>query len=197
MHYLDPHFLIATLGLAGVFSIIFAESGILLGLFLPGDSLLFIAGLFAAQGYFPLWILLLGSIIAAILGDNFGYWFGKKIGPRIFSREESFFFKKKYVKKTQAFYQLHGRKTIAFARFIPVVRTCAPIMAGVGGMDYETFLPWNVVGGCSWVLLFSLAGFLLGRIMPSGEHYLSLIMIIIVVLSILPVLYQGFKSRGR
>ena len=196
MHYFDPNFLITTLGLAGVFAVIFAESGILLGLFFPGDSLLFIAGVFAAQGYFSIWVLILGAIVAAVLGDNVGYWFGKKAGPKIFSQEESFFFKKSYVKKTEEFYRKHGKKTIAFARFVPVVRTFAPVMAGVGDMEYEKFLPWNIVGGGSWVLLFSLGGFLLGRIMPAGEKYLSYITIAIVVLSVLPMAYQ-FLKRSR
>jgi membrane-associated protein len=197
MEYLDPNFLITTLGLIGIFAIVFAESGILLGMFLPGDSLLFLAGVFASQGHFPLWILILGSIVAAILGDNVGYWFGKKIGPKIFFREESFFFKKSYIKKTQDFYNLHGKKTIAFARFVPIVRTCAPIMAGVGDMNYKTFLSWNIAGGASWVILFSIGGFLLGRIVPEGEHYLTYITFAIVILSVLPVLFQIIKTHFK
>ncbi len=197
MEYLDPKFLISTLGLLGVFGIVFAESGILVGIFFPGDSLLFLAGVFAADGYFPLGVLIIGSIISAILGDNLGYWFGKKIGPRIFTKEDSFFFKKSYITQTQDFYAKHGAKTIAVARFIPVVRTIAPLLAGVGQMDRRLFIKWNMLGGCIWVLFFTLGGFTLGKILPDGEKYLTIVTLIIVGLSVLPALYPLVRKILR
>ena len=169
MDFLSPDFLISTLGLAGICAVLFAESGILLGLFLPGDSLLFAAGVFAGQGYFPFWLLLILGIISAILGDNTGYWFGKKFGPKIFSKEESFFFKKSYVTKTKEFYEHHGKKTIAVARFVPIVRTFAPVMAGIGNMDYSVFAKWNVIGSIAWVGIFTSAGLFLSKIFPESE----------------------------
>src|SRR3989338_10841351 len=131
LHFLEPIFLIRTLGAIGVIIIIFAESGLFFGFFLPGDSLLFTAGLVASQGYLNIWILIVGSAIAAILGDSVGYAFGRKVGPRLFNREDSRFFKKAYLERTKVFYQKYGKKTIVLARFIPIVRTFAPILAGV------------------------------------------------------------------
>lgn len=197
MEYLDPTFLISTLGLIGVFVIIFAESGTLFGLFFPGDSLLFLAGVFAAKGYFPLWLLIVGSMIAAIVGDSVGYWFGKKIGPRIFTKEESWFFKKSYVVKTQEFFARHGKKTIAMARFVPIVRTFAPIMAGVGSMEYRTFFFWNMLGGVLWVLIFCLAGAFLGTILPESEKYLGYVTFAIVAISLIPAALQVFRISFR
>ncbi len=194
INFLDPHFLISTLGLIGVFVIIFAESGILVGLFFPGDSLLFLAGVFAADGYFSLPLLIVGSIVAAILGDNLGYWIGKKIGPKIFIKEESFFFKKSYLTRTQEFYIKHGNKNIALARFVPIVRTIAPLFAGVAQMNYKSFFKWNVFGGCIWVLFFSLGGFLFGKLLPDGEKYLSIVSLVIVGLSLLPYLYPLIRK---
>lgn len=198
MKFLDPTFLISTLGLLGVFAIIFAESGTLAGLFFPGDSLLFLAGIFAAKGYFPLWLLIVGTIIAAIAGDSVGYWFGKKVGPRIFKKEESLFFKKSYIVKTQEFFNKHGKKTIALARFVPIVRTFAPIMAGVGMMEYKNFLFWNVIGGVAWVLIFGLAGAFLGNVLPESEKYLAYITLGIVSVSLIPALFQVLRiARNR
>ncbi len=198
MKFLDPTFLISTLGLLGVFAIIFAESGTLAGLFFPGDSLLFLAGIFAAKGYFPLWLLIVGTIIAAIAGDSVGYWFGKKVGPRIFKKEESLFFKKSYIVKTQEFFNKHGKKTIALARFVPIVRTFAPIMAGVGMMEYKNFLFWNVIGGVAWVLIFGLAGAFLGNVLPESEKYLAYVTLGIVAVSLIPALFQVLRiARNR
>ncbi len=135
-NFLDPHFLINTFGLLGVIAIVFAESGLFFGFFLPGDSLLFTAGLLASQGFLNPPILFFGVILAAILGDNVGYTFGRKIGPAIFKKENSIFFNKKYIEKAHAFYEEHGNKTIILARFIPIVRTFAPIVAGGGGGNF-------------------------------------------------------------
>ncbi len=195
MDFLSPDFLISTLGLAGICAVLFAESGILLGLFLPGDSLLFAAGVFAGQGYFPFWLLLILGIISAILGDNTGYWFGKKFGPKIFSKEESFFFKKSYVTKTKEFYEHHGKKTIAVARFVPIVRTFAPVMAGIGNMDYSVFAKWNVIGSIAWVGIFTSAGLFLSKIFPESEKMLTYITFGIILVSLVPGVYHVVKER--
>jgi membrane-associated protein len=186
MHFLNPTFLLQTFGLIGVFAIVFAETGMLLGLFLPGDSLLFVAGLFAWHGYFSIWILVIGTTIAAIIGDSTGYWIGKKAGPRIFVREESFFFKKSHVEKTQSFFDRYGAWTIFVAHFIPFVRTIAPTMAGVGQMPYRIFLFWNVLGGIAWTALFIFSGYFLGRLLPNGEQVLTYVTVGIIVVSLIP-----------
>ncbi len=196
MQILDPIFLIQTVGLVGVMAIIFAESGLFFGFFFPGDSLLFTAGLLASQGYFHFGTLLIGSIVAAILGDSVGYWFGKKIGPRIFTREDSFFFKKRHVERTKLFYERHGKKTIILARFIPIVRTFAPILAGVGEMQYKTFLPYNITGGILWVMLMLASGFFLGRIIPDIDRYILPIILCIVIVSVaVPVIVSRFQKK--
>jgi membrane-associated protein len=197
MHILDPHFLLQTLGLIGVFAVIFAESGILLGMVLPGDSLLFVAGVFAGQGIFPLWILIVGAIIAAVLGDSLGYWFGLKVGPRLFTKDDSLFLKKSYIEKTREFYKTHGNKTIAFARFVPIVRTFAPVMAGVGTMQYASFLVWNVTGSVSWILLFTCSGYFLSTFLPGGEKFLTLITVGIVLVSVSPAAFQLLKALRK
>jgi membrane-associated protein len=193
MDFLDPTFLITTLGLIGVFAIIFAESGTLFGLFFPGDSLLFVAGLFASRGFFSVLILYIGAMIAAILGDSVGYWFGAKLGPKIFTKEESLVFKKSYVEKTQAFYSRYGAWTIFVARFIPIVRTFAPILAGVGNMPYRRFIFWNILGGVVWAAVFIFGGYFLGRLLPDGEHVLSYVTLGIVAVSLIPAGIQVFR----
>ncbi len=143
-------------------------------------------------------MLIVGTIIAAIAGDSVGYWFGKKVGPRIFKKEESLFFKKSYIVKTQEFFNKHGKKTIALARFVPIVRTFAPIMAGVGMMEYKNFLFWNVIGGVAWVLIFGLAGAFLGNVLPESEKYLAYITLGIVAVSLIPALFQVLRiARNR
>jgi len=183
---LDPNFLISMVGLVGVFLIIFAESGLFFGFFFPGDSLLFTAGLLSSQGYFNIWILLFGVIISAILGDNVGYAFGKKTGPSIFNKDNSCFFNKKYIGYARDFYEKHGNKTIIFARFIPVVRTFAPIVAGVGGMNYKNFFLYNCIGGFFWSILSVGAGYILGEVIPNVNEALLEIIIIVIFVSFLP-----------
>lgn len=195
LHYLDPKFLIQTLGLIGVFSIVFAESGLFFGFFFPGDSLLFTAGLLASQGHFNILLLCLGCAACAIAGDNVGYAFGKKVGPKIFSREDSFFFHKKHVERTQIFYQKHGKKTIILARFVPIVRTFAPILAGVGQMRYRTFVSYNVIGGILWSTLLVFLGFLLGSVIPNVDRYLLPIVLLIIAVSFVPIVWEWIKSR--
>lgn len=189
-----PHFdliaLIETVGYAGLFTIIFAESGVLLGFFLPGDSLLFTTGFLASQGILSLPVLLIGCFIAAVLGDNFGYFFGKRFGGNIFNREDSIFFHKDHIKKAQKFYEKHGAKTVVLARFIPIVRTFAPIVAGVGKMNYRIFLTYNLIGGFIWAVGVQLAGYYLGKLIPDVDRYLLPIIIIIVSSSIAPQIWH-------
>ena len=187
--------LIITFGYFGIFAVIFAESGFLLGFFLPGDSLLFTVGLLASQGYFNIWILVPVSMVCAILGDNFGYWCGLKFGSKIFNREDSFFFHRKHVDRTKAFYETHGKKTIILARFIPVVRTFAPILAGVGKMNYRIFFLYNVLGGILWAGGILIAGFYLGKFFPGLDRYILLIVIIIAFTSVIPILSEYFKAK--
>lgn len=194
LHYLDPTFLVATFGLLGVFAIVFAESGLFFGFFLPGDSLLFTAGLLASQGYFNVVVLWLGCMIAAIVGDSVGYWFGKKVGPKIFFRDDSFFFHKKHIDRTRAFYEKHGKKTIILARFVPIVRTFAPILAGVGQMEYRSFLSFNIIGGILWSTLLIFLGYGLGSFIPSIDRYLLPIVLLIILLSFVPIISEWRKS---
>jgi membrane-associated protein len=193
MDWFNPTFLIQTLGLIGVFAVIFAESGTLFGLFFPGDSLLFVAGLFASKGFFSVWVLYIGAAAAAILGDSVGYWFGAKLGPAIFTKEESLFFKKSYIEKTQHFYSQYGAWTVFVARFIPIVRTFAPIMAGVGNMPYRTFIFWNILGGIVWAAVFIFGGYFLGNLLPEGEHTLSYVTLGIIIVSLVPAGIQVFR----
>jgi membrane-associated protein len=195
--FLNPQFLVETLGLIGVYGIVFAESGLFFGFFLPGDSLLFTAGLFASQGYINIFLLLVGTTLCAIAGDSVGYAFGKRVGPALFSREDSFFFKKKHVEHARVFYEKYGVKTIVFARFVPIVRTFAPIVAGVANMNYRTFLFYNIIGGFSWVWSMTLAGFFLGTLVPNIEKYLHYIIFGIIVLSFVPVVVEVIKARSH
>ena len=193
--YLNPAFLVATFGIVGVFAIVFAESGLFFGFFLPGDSLLFTAGLLASQGYFNVVLLWLGCMLSAILGDSVGYAFGKEVGPKIFFREDSLFFHKKHIDRTRAFYEKHGKKTIILARFVPIVRTFAPILAGVGQMKYRIFISYNVIGGVLWSTLLIFLGWGLGSVIPSIDRYLLPIVLAIIVISFLPLLREWIKHR--
>lgn len=192
---LDPHKIIEAFGLVGILFIIFAETGLFIGFFLPGDSLLFTAGFLASQGLLPFAPLLLGAIFVAILGDSVGYWFGKKTGPALFAKEDSRFFKKKYALKAQVFYETHGKRTIILARFMPIIRTFAPIVAGIGNMNYRTFLTYNIVGGLIWAGGVTLAGYFLGKTIPSADKYLLPIIILIVLTSFIPGLVHMYKER--
>ena len=195
LEYLDPTFLIQTLGLFGVFAIVFAESGLFFGFFLPGDSLLFTAGLLASQDYFHIFWLVLGCVVFAILGDSVGYVFGKRVGEKIFVREDSFFFHKKHVIRAQDFYEKHGKKAIVLARFVPVVRTFAPILAGVGKMQYRTFIIYNIIGGIVWGAGLPILGFLLGTMVPDIDRYIWPIILLIIFVSILPIISSWIKEK--
>ena len=192
---LDPIVIIKTLGLAGVLFIVFAESGLFFGFFFPGDSLLFTAGFLASQGFIsPAW-LFVGAFLAAVFGDSVGYAFGKKIGPKIFTKEDSFFFNKKHIDRSEDFYKKYGKKTVILARFIPIVRTFAPILAGVGNMSYRTFLSYNVIGGLVWSVGVSLLGYALGAVVPNADSYVMPLVIFIIIVSLIPPLWEYVKTR--
>ena len=178
-----------------LFVVIFIETGLVVTPFLPGDSLLFAVGAFAAKGsleVFPIWILLM---LAAVLGDTANYWIGHKIGPRVF-KEDTRWIKREHLERTQAFYDKHGGKTIFLARFIPIIRTFAPFVAGIGKMRYGYFLTYNIIGGISWVTLFIWGGYFFGGL-PIVEKNFSLIIIALVLIPGIPALIEVFKSRKK
>lgn len=180
-----------------LFTIIFAETGLMIGFFLPGDSLLFFVGFLSSQiPNLNIWVMAPLLFIAAVIGDSVGYTFGKKVGKRLFEKDESRFFKKDHLLKAERFYEKHGGKTIILARFLPAIRTFAPIVAGIGNMKYSTFLFYNVVGGFLWTFGLLFAGYYLGRKIPSEKMELYLIIIIfgIIVVSVFPAAYSAFKT---
>jgi membrane-associated protein len=199
--FLDPEHLIDLFGLLGIVAIVFAESGLLVGFFLPGDSLLFTAG-FLASGpssvdealHLPLAALLIFLPIAAIAGDQVGYLFGRKVGPSIFKRPDSRFFKQDNVHKARGYFDKYGAKTIVLARFVPVVRTFAPIFAGVSGMHYPTFVKFNIIGGLVWSIGVTLLGFYLGQIDVIEEN-LEIAILFVVGISVLPIARELWKAR--
>jgi membrane-associated protein len=190
--------LIQWAGYLGLTLIVFTETGLFFGFFLPGDSLLVTAGLLASQG-FPLDVYRLGALLsaAAICGDNTNYWIGRLTGPRIFNREDSFFFKRKHVERAHAFYERHGAKTIVLARFMPIIRTFAPLVAGVAQMRYRTFLTFSVTGGLLWIWSMLFVGYFLGRYIPGIDKHIELVIIAVIFLSILPGLISWWRERGR
>ena len=196
---IDPQQILRSFGTIGLFAIIFAESGLLFGFFLPGDSLLFTAGLFAARGDLNIAVILVGCFVAAVLGDQVGYAFGKKVGPSIFRRENSRLFKQEYVQRADEFFETHGAKTILLARFVPVVRTFVPILAGVGKMRYRTFLIYNVIGGFIWAVGVTSLGYLLGDQIGADniDKYLLPIIAVVIFLSILPAVFEVLKHRRK
>ncbi len=195
----DLKALIESIGLIGVYFVVFAESGLLIGFFLPGDSLLFTAGLLASPAFhfFNIWTLLFGSWIAAIVGDNVGYAFGKKVGPTLFKKEHSILFHPENLKKAQNFYEKHGGKAIVLARFMPIIRTFAPIVAGIGTMDYKKFALYNFIGGTLWVWGMVFLGYFLGSVIPESEvdKYIIPIILVIIAVSVIPPLIHVFKER--
>jgi membrane-associated protein len=195
MHFDLPQ-IIETVGYIGLFAIVFAESGLFFGFFLPGDSLFLTAGLLASQGKLDLAILLIALPIAAILGDSVGYWFGKTTGPRIFRRENSLLFRRNNLLAAKTFYERHGGKTIVLARFMPFIRTFAPIVAGAVEMSYTRFLFFNVVGGLLWGVGVTLAGYYLGQSIPNIDRYFLAVVAAVIVLSALPALIHLSKEYG-
>jgi membrane-associated protein len=195
LHHLDQ--LVAWAGYAGLTAIIFCETGLLAGFFLPGDSLLVTAGLVASQGLLDIVPLAALLCAAAVIGDTAGYWIGYHAGPRIFSREDSFFFHKKHLERTAHFFDKYGGKTIILARFVPIVRTFAPTVAGVGKMSYKKFLSFNVIGGLAWVLSMLGIGYFLGRSVPNIEKQLHIVVGVVIVISFLPIVFEWRAARTR
>ncbi len=200
--WLDPEKIISRGGYLLIFAIVFAESGLLIGFFLPGDSLLFTAGMFAAGTFedklpnvqFNIWVLCLGVFIAAVAGDQVGYLFGRKAGPALFSRPDSRFFKQEHLEKAQSFFEHHGPRAIVLARFVPIVRTFCPIVAGAGQMEYGTFVRFNAVGGFLWGVGVTLLGYFLGNV-PLIADNIELALLMVVAVSLIPIAIEVIKSR--
>ena len=178
-------------------AIVFSETGLLIGCFLPGDSLLITAGLLASAGHLNIWWLNGLLIAAAIIGDSVGYAIGVRLGPRIFTRQKSLLFNPKHVERTRRFYEKYGPKTIVIARFVPIVRTFAPVLAGVGTMEYRRFLFYNVAGGVGWVVSISWAGYLLGRTVPNISRHIHILVIVVIVLSCVPIAIEIYRERRK
>ncbi len=179
---------IIALSYIGIFAAVFAESGLLIGFFLPGDSLLFTAGLFAAKGDLNIVLLCLGCFIAAVAGDQVGYWVGARYGKRLYAKPDSLLFRAEHVEKTKDFYNKYGKMTLILARFTPIVRTFAPVMAGVADMDYRQFLTYNLIGGFLWGIGMPLLGYFAGSLIPDIDKYILPILVVIVVASVIPAL---------
>jgi membrane-associated protein len=182
-------------GYALLVAIVFTETGLLIGFFLPGDSLLITAGLVAAAGVLDIWWLTGLLSVAAIAGDSVGYSIGARIGPRLFTREQSLLFNPSHVERTRRFYARHGAKTIVIARFVPIVRTFAPVVAGVGQMAYRKFLFYNVAGGLGWVISMTWAGYLLGHAVPNIDRHIHVIVIVVILLSLIPIAVEVLRER--
>ena len=194
MDLVDPHKLLEAFGTIGLILVVFAESGLLFGFFLPGDSLLVTAGVFAAKGDLTLGVILVGCFVAAVAGDQVGYAFGHRVGPALFRRPDSRFFKREYVDKAQSYFERYGAKTIVLARFIPVVRTFAPIVAGVGSMRYRTFALYNVLGGLLWAVGLICVGYVLGNAIDIDRYLLPVIGVVIAA-SVLPIAVELLRAR--
>jgi membrane-associated protein len=188
--------LLQTFGVAGLIVIIFAETALLLGVILPGDSLLFTAGLLASQHKLNLAAVLVGAIAAAVVGDQVGYVLGRRIGPRLFSREDARIFKRAHLIRADAFFVRHGPRTIVLARFVPIVRTFVPTLAGAARMQYRRFVTYNVIGGTAWAAGVPLAGYLLGKTIPSIDKYLLPVIALIVAASLIPVALEARRHRA-
>lgn len=194
MHF-DLSELIITIGYIGIFAIVFAESGLFIGFFLPGDTLLFTAGFLASQGLLSFPILLVICFIGATLGYWVGYIFGHRVGRKLFEREDSWFFHRKNLIAAQEYYDKHGVQTLILARFLPIIRTFVPIVAGIAGMDYKTFLRFNIISGLIWVGGVVSAGYYLGKIIPDVDKYLLPIVGVIFVVSVLPGVLHLVKRK--
>jgi membrane-associated protein len=195
--WLDPSHMISTFGIVGIQVVVFAESGLLLGFFLPGDSLLFTTGLLAAKHEFapvPLWLICGLIALSAILGDQVGYAFGRKAGPALFRRPDSRLFKRENVERAHDFFARYGPRSIVLARFVPVVRTFTPIVAGIAGMRYSTFVAFNVLGGALWGVGVTVLGYFLGQTTFVADH-IELILVAVVAVSFLPILVEVLRAR--
>jgi len=195
----DVQHLVQVGGYVGLTAIIFAETGLLIGFFLPGDSLLVTAGLLAARPQFGLNVWLLGVLltVAAILGNSLGYAIGHFSGPRLFKRDDSLLFKKKHLFRAQAFYQKHGGKTLVIARFMPIVRTFVPVVAGMAGMDLKAYTAYNVLGAVAWIWSMLFVGYFLGRFIPGIDQHIEKVILLVIFVSLLPAIISWWRERNR
>ncbi len=184
-------------GLAMICAIVFAETGLMVGFFLPGDSLLVTADVFAAAGHLDVYSMFILVSLCAVVGDQLGYFIGQKSGPALFTREDSLLFKRSHILRAQAFYEKYGAKTIVIARFVPVVRTFAPVVAGVGQMHYRRFVRYNVFGGILWVASMILTGYLIGTAVPDINKHIHVVIAAVIFLSILPAVIEVLRARRR
>ncbi|WP_028810328.1 DedA family protein [Streptomyces flavidovirens] len=196
--WLEPNYLLEQFGLIGLLVIVFAESGLLIGFFLPGDSLLFTTGLLVTTGALktPLWLVCTLVVLAAIIGDQVGYLFGRKVGPALFTRPDSRLFKQENVEKAHDFFEKYGPKSLVLARFVPIVRTFTPIIAGVSRMNYRSFITFNIIGGVLWGAGVTLLGASLGKVDFVHKH-IEAILILIVLVSVLPIVIEYLRARGK
>jgi membrane-associated protein len=193
----DVEALVRVGGLMALIAIVFVETGLFVGFFLPGDSLLVTAGLFAARGDLGLWSIFLFVSLAAIVGDTVGYTIGARTGPKIFTREDSLLFHKKHLITTKEFYDRYGGVTIIIARFMPIVRTFAPLVAGVGGMEYRRFVFYNIAGGIGWVVSMTSLGYFLGKAVPGIDRHIHVVIAVVIFLSLLPAIIKLARDRWR
>ena len=182
-------------GMTGIIAVVFAETGLLVGFFLPGDSLLVTAGLFAARGDLDIAWLNIALAVAAIVGDATGYWIGYRAGQTLYSRPNSFFFRREHLIRTHEFYERHGGKTIVIARFMPIIRTFAPVVAGAASMTYRRFAAYNIVGGIGWVASMTLTGYYLGRSIPDIDKHIHIVVAVVIFLSLLPGIIAYLRAR--
>lgn len=197
MHLLDPEMIIATGGLALIAFIVFAESGLLFGFFFPGDTLLLFAGILAAQGQFSIMAVIAVIMASAIAGGQVGYYIGEKFGPKLFKKKDGVLFKAEYIERSEKFYEKHGGKTIVLARFIPIVRTFAPVVAGIGHMDKKKFAFYNIAGSGIWGAGVTLIGYFLGSRIPDLDKYIMPIIAFVILASFIPAIYHLLKNRRK
>lgn len=189
--------MIKVAGYVGLFAIVFAESGLFFGFFLPGDTLLFTAGFLASQSFLNIWLATILVFVAAVIGDSVGYAFGKKVGPALFNKENSRFFNKEHLKTAERFYEKNGASAIIMARFLPVIRTFAPIVAGAGKMHYAKFIRYNMIGGFIWTYSLMFAGYFLGKQVPNADTYLLPIILAILIIANIPSAMHLLKNKIR
>lgn len=194
--FIDIPQLVKTAGYVGLFGIVFAETGLFFGFFLPGDSLLFTAGILASQGYLNVWVTCALLFSAALIGDNVGYAIGKHAGPKLFTRPKSLLFNPEHLKRSHEFFERHGGKAVIIARFVPVVRTFSPIVSGLARMPYLRFMFYSVVGALLWAVGLTLLGYWLGTTVPNVEKYIAPGIILIILLSISPGIYHVLKNKN-
>ena len=187
--------LVQAIGYPGIFAVIFAESGLFFGFFLPGASLLFTAGLLSSQGFFNPWILIPLVTLAAIGGDSTGYWFGKKVGIKLFLKPDSKWFHREHLSRAEHFYEKYGARTILFARFLPIIRTFAPIVAGIANMRYRTFLTYNIIGALVWATGITWLGYFLGVRLPFISDYLTFIILGIIFVTSIPIFLEAYRAQ--